>query len=66
MITRDQGRTWPRHSVSVIDKEVQDMIHLRIVEPSFSPWKSHPVVVPKPDGKIRFCIDFRKLNAVFV
>lgn len=64
IIVWDQGRALPRHLIPVKNKEVQEMLKLGVIEPSFSPLRSHLVVVPKPDDTIRCCIDFRKLNAV--
>ena len=40
------------------------MIKLGMIEPSISPYSSTIVFVPKKDGSVRFCIDFRKLNKV--
>ncbi|XP_078240212.1 uncharacterized protein LOC144586237 [Pogona vitticeps] len=64
MVVRSGSRNWPFHLKDVINKEVDEMLKLGIIEPSNSPWRSYPVVVPKPDGKVRLCIDFRKLNEV--
>ena len=49
-----------------VNAEVEDMIKMRIIEPSNSPYASPIVLVKKKDGTNRFCIDFRKLNKVTV
>lgn len=47
-----------------IEKELDDMIAKDVVEPSRSPWCSPIVLVKKPNGSNRLCLDSRQLNKV--
>lgn len=48
----------------IMSKEVDKMLNLGIIEPSRSSWYSPVVLVRKPSEEYRFCVDFRKINAI--
>jgi len=54
------------HKAELINQELNLMLEMGVIERSNSPWASPVVLVPKPDGSIRFCSDFRRLNSVTV
>ncbi|XP_029163431.1 uncharacterized protein LOC114934886 [Nylanderia fulva] len=47
-----------------IHAEVDKMLRAGIIEPSHSEWSNPIVMIKKPNGKYRFCLDFRKVNDV--
>lgn len=49
---------------AIADEHVNKMLEKEVIELSRSPWASPIVLAPKPNGGVRFCIDFRKLNGV--
>eukprot|EP00731_Ephydatia_muelleri_P004053 Em0002g229a len=47
-----------------IKRELQEMERSGIIEPTCSEWASPIVVVPKRNGELRLCVDYRRLNSV--
>ena len=45
-----------------IEHQLQEMLDRNIIRVSSSPWLAPAVYVPKKNGELRFCIDYRELN----
>ncbi|XP_076057418.1 uncharacterized protein LOC143034959 [Oratosquilla oratoria] len=52
--------TWKTNA----EKEIDYMLAHNLIQPAQSEWSSPAILVPKSDGTQRFCIDFRRVNAV--
>ena len=47
-----------------VARQLREMQASGVVQTSSSPWASPIVLVRKKDGSLRFCVDYRQLNAV--
>jgi hypothetical protein len=60
------GRPYSPPEHVLIDKFVEEGLKDGIIRPSKSPWSAPIILVKKPDGSSRACVDYRKLNALTV
>ncbi len=63
-IPRRRSYRVPERLLTSLKEELDQMLTMNIIEPSRSDWCSPVVLVPKKDGSLRFCVDFRYLNSV--
>ena len=48
----------------IIADQINNMLKLNVIAPSHSAWASPVVIVPKKNGKARFCADYCRLNNI--
>ena len=58
-----QYRLTPLEKTELL-RQVDDFIKKGWIEKSTSSWSFSVLFIPKPNGKLRFCVDFRKVNDV--
>ena len=61
---RQYPRRFPYAYRDEVNRQISDMLEQGVIQQSTSPWASPIVLVKKKDGNFRFCVDYRKLNAV--
>ncbi len=47
-----------------LKRQLDDLKNRKVIEASKSPWSFPMVAAPKKNGKIRWCVDYRKLNDI--
>ena len=60
---KERYRRIPPQLYDEVREHLQEMLRLGAIRKSCSPWASAIVLVRKKNGKLRFCIDLRKLNS---
>jgi hypothetical protein len=63
---KQKPRRVPHQYMKQLKDMVEDMLKQEVIRNSTSPWASPVVLVPKKDGSVRLCIDYRKVNEVTV
>ncbi|MDA8040957.1 MAG: reverse transcriptase domain-containing protein, partial [Pirellulales bacterium] len=63
---KERFRRIPPPQLDEVRAHLKMMLDAGVIRPSNSPWCNAVVLVRKKDGSLRFCIDFRRLNALTV
>ena len=63
-----KGKAYPLpHAMrESLDREIDSMLAMGVIEASAAAYASPVVMVKKPDGSTRVCVDYRKLNSITI
>ena len=64
--TYQAPRRTPLAHRKALENQIDEMLIAGVIRRSNSPWMARVILVPKKDGSLRLCVDFRKLNAVTI
>jgi len=59
---KQRHRRIPPAMYDEVHSHLQQLLSAGVIRQSHSPWASNVVLVRKPDGKLRMCVDYRQLN----
>ena len=59
----EKFRRTPLHFQKQEQEYLEKLLKQGVIEPSVSEWSAPPVLVRKKTGELRYCIDYRSLNA---
>ena len=48
----------PVHLLPMVTKEIEDLLEAGVIRESLSPFNTATVIIKKPDGSVRLCIDY--------
>lgn len=60
---KEKFRRTPLHFQQQEKEYIEKLLKQGVIEPSTSEWSAAPVLVRKKSGELRYCIDYRSLNA---
>jgi len=63
---RGKAYSLPLALRDTLEKEIDNMLAMNVIEESSAAYASPVVMVKKPDGSTRVCVDYRKLNSVTI
>ena len=64
VLLRQRAYRVPYSQREKVYKEIMGMLEAGVIHPSKSPWASPMVLIPKKDGGVRLCVEYRRLNQV--